>query len=235
MTGIFANISMPHQRGKFAALPDLAGRSALIVLMFFMAQGCVLRMTPLLAQMSRDPSLIVVLDLFNEVGTLFFAALVGLLSIIRLPARRTAPGWKPVASALAGSFILTLINQMPVIALPFGLTLISGALLAIGNIATVYCLIHLGRSFSVLPQARALVQSGPYRYIRHPLYVAEALATFGMVLIHFGWVAVLVSLAQFLFQWRRIGYEEAVLRSTFAEYIGYAHVTPRFIPRLTLD
>ena len=37
---------------------------------------------------------------------------------------------------------------------------------------------------------------------------------------------------QLAFQWRRVLYEEAVLRRAFPEYDDYARRVPRFIPRL---
>jgi protein-S-isoprenylcysteine O-methyltransferase Ste14 len=214
---------------RIADLQDLLGRALLIVLMAFIAQGCLQRSAVLAAALTPTGFL----DLMSELGSLVFAVLVVVLAVIRLPVRGGTAGWGAMASALGGAFVLTIVNHLPFTPLPLAAKALSASLLAIGNVGTVYCLAHLGRSFSVLPQARALVTSGPYAHLRHPLYVAEGIATIGMILPHFGWIAVGVGVTQFALQWRRIRYEEAVLGAAFADYADYAAVTPRFIPRLT--
>lgn len=214
---------VPH----LASAQDVVGRGLLIALMFFIAQGCWGRMTGL----SDDLTATRVLDILSELGTFAFAMLVGILTVIRLPPCRRDTRWGATMSALGGAFMLTVIIHLPFSPLPFSVKLLSVSLLAIGNIGTIYCLAHLGRSFSVLPQARSLVRSGPYAYLRHPLYVAEGVATIGMILPHFGWAALGICLTQFALQWNRIRYEETVLSAAFADYADYAATTPRFIPR----
>jgi protein-S-isoprenylcysteine O-methyltransferase Ste14 len=44
----------------------------------------------------------------------------------------------------------------------------------------LYVVIELGRSFSVMPEARRLVTNGPYSVIRHPVYLGEAVALAGV-------------------------------------------------------
>jgi protein-S-isoprenylcysteine O-methyltransferase Ste14 len=210
-----------------ASAQDIVGRGLLITLMVFIAQGCWGRM----AGLSDFLTATRFLDFLSELGTFAFATLVGILTMIRLPPCRRDTRWGATMSALGGAFILTVIIHLPNSPLPFGIRLLSVSLLAVGNIGTVYCLAHLGRSFSVLPQARSLVRSGPYAYLRHPLYVAEGIATIGMILPHFGWAALGICLTQFALQWNRIRYEETVLRAAFADYAAYAATTPRFVPR----
>src|SRR5260370_10239917 len=54
--------------------------------------------------------------------------------------------------------------------------------LAVGIAWALYSLSYLGRRFSIVPEARGLVTSGPYRLVRHPIYLGEIIAGFGLVL-----------------------------------------------------
>jgi protein-S-isoprenylcysteine O-methyltransferase Ste14 len=103
--------------------------------------------------------------------------------------------------------------------------LISGLAFAIGSVAV------LGRCFGVLPDVRGLVTRGPYRLVRHPLYLGELTAVLGIVLgsreplwAGLTWL-VCVGL-----QLARTGYEERNIRAEFPEYAAYAARTKRLIP-----
>lgn len=223
-----ASIAIATERDASADISEIIGRAVLITLMSLVAAGSFTRMQTLLAQ----PDPLTALDFLGELGAFVFAAMVCLLAVLRLKPVRRATGWAPLASALSGAFILTAVNHLPMADLSPPVQAASVLLLAIGNVATVVCLAHLGRSFSVLPQARRLVRNGPYGLIRHPLYVAEAIATLGMVMLHLGWPAIVLGLVQTALQLARIHYEEAVLTEAFPEYRDYARDVPRFIPRL---
>jgi protein-S-isoprenylcysteine O-methyltransferase Ste14 len=94
----------------------------------------------------------------------------------------------------------------------------------------LYPLTALGKSFSLMPQARKLVTSGPYAIVRHPLYLIEE-AVIASVLLQYAWYTALPFLAVHIaVQIRRIRLEEEVLRNAFPEYTAYAERTPRLIP-----
>lgn len=112
-------------------------------------------------------------------------------------------------------------DLVQVIAAIFGITGLSLA---------IYALRWLGRSFSILPEARRLVMDGPYRIVRHPLYVAEALSTLGVTLQLRQPLGILIALAIYLGQFARMGYEEEVLERSFPEYAEYRKRTFRLIP-----
>ena len=91
----------------------------------------------------------------------------------------------------------------------------------------VYTLLSLGRSFSLIPQARGLVTSGPYAIVRHPLYLVEEAAIGGVLLHYAGFAALTFLVLHVAVQIRRIHFEEEILQKTFLEYAAYARQTPR--------
>jgi protein-S-isoprenylcysteine O-methyltransferase Ste14 len=50
------------------------------------------------------------------------------------------------------------------------------------NIMSVVIVSFLGRSLSVMPETRILVQNGPYGVVRHPLYLCEMLGIVAVAL-----------------------------------------------------
>jgi protein-S-isoprenylcysteine O-methyltransferase Ste14 len=90
----------------------------------------------------------------------------------------------------------------------------------------------LGKCFGVLPEARGLVTRGPYRIVRHPVYVGE-FGTFAGFLIAAptAWnLAVVVAFC--VGQAVRMRLEERALTLEFPEYADYAARTPAVVPGL---
>ena len=90
---------------------------------------------------------------------------------------------------------------------------------------------RLGRSFGVLPDARGMVTGGPYRVIRHPLYLGELGAVAGILVANPSLrnAAALAALA--VAQVGRARLEERTLTRAFPGYAAYAACTPMLIPR----
>jgi protein-S-isoprenylcysteine O-methyltransferase Ste14 len=63
--------------------------------------------------------------------------------------------------------------------------------------------------------------------VRHPLYLAEAVATLGVFLLYRSYEAALLVLVQFAVQVWRMREEEKVLRASFPEYAVYSKRTRR--------
>jgi len=141
-----------------------------------------------------------------------------------------ARGLEPRVSALIGTFLVTSVVLFPHRQLSFAAGVISTILLLAGNAMAVYVVTHLGRSFSIMPEARGLVTSGLYRHIRHPLYLAEMIASIGMVIQFLSIWTALILAVQIAFQLRRMRNEEVVLMETFPEYASYKNKTARIIP-----
>ena len=85
---------------------------------------------------------------------------------------------------------------------------------------------------AVVPGDLRVIDSGPYRFIRHPNYVALALEFLGLPLIGGAYVsAVALSTANALLLRQRIVEEEALLMAIPA-YRARMGDKPRFVPRL---
>jgi methyltransferase len=84
----------------------------------------------------------------------------------------------------------------------------------------------------IVTPGAALVTSGPYRFMRHPNYVAVALELVALPMVHGCWLTALVfSAANFILMRIRIPAEEAALGAAYTQ--AFAH-RPRFVPRLAL-
>jgi protein-S-isoprenylcysteine O-methyltransferase Ste14 len=81
-------------------------------------------------------------------------------------------------------------------------------------------LLTLGRLFGVRPALRGLATSGPYRFVRHPMYLSYFLADIGYNLQEWNFVTLLLVLVGWASLVYRIHAEERVL-SQHAEWSAY--------------
>ncbi len=147
------------------------------------------------------------------------------------PAARTA-GILPSLTAFAGTYMPWAIPLCATGTASAGLQAVSAALLLTGGVLMVVVICYLGRCFSIVPQARRLVRTGPYAVVRNPLYLAEEIALLGLLLQFFSPLTLGVFLLQGALQIRRIFYEEDLLRRTCPDYADYAGSTARLVPYL---
>jgi protein-S-isoprenylcysteine O-methyltransferase Ste14 len=152
--------------------------------------------------------------------------------IIRNPAKAKAKGLMPRIAAIAGTYFAVAIAWLPRQEIGLELSLVSLTLMLAGAGFSVYSILHLGRSFSLMAEARRLVTDGPYALIRHPLYLGEAVSLFGFTLQFFSPLALLIFAVQIGFQLVRMKNEEGVLEGLFPEYGSYKSRTARLIPGL---
>jgi protein-S-isoprenylcysteine O-methyltransferase len=100
-----------------------------------------------------------------------------------------------------------------------------------------YAIIYLGRFFTVnvaIAHDHQLIDSGPYRWLRHPSYTGALLAFLGLALCTQNWASLAVIMlgttAAFGY---RIHVEEAALAGAFGErYREYMRRTWRLVPGL---
>ena len=107
-------------------------------------------------------------------------------------------------------------------------TFIGIALITVGDAGDLWSYGTLLRSFSIVPEARELRVTGPYRFIRHPVYFFQMLAQAGVFLCfavpNGVWFA--FWLAFCLLQLVRARREEQVLEAAFGrEYLDWKNRT----------
>ncbi len=111
-----------------------------------------------------------------------------------------------------------------------------GLILMVASMAVrAWAALTLGRFYTRTLRTvedQPLIQSGPYRLVRHPGYGADLLMWVGFGLATRNWlVGLTVSLAMALVYPRRIRAEEALLAQHFGDaYRNYAHKTWRLAP-----
>jgi protein-S-isoprenylcysteine O-methyltransferase Ste14 len=99
----------------------------------------------------------------------------------------------------------------------------------------VWARMHLGKYWSgriSLKENHRVIQTGPYAWVRHPIYSGLILALFGTA-ITLGTISAFAGFAFMLISFvRKLKIEETWLRSQFgAEYEAYQNRVPALIPR----
>ena len=170
------------------------------------------------------------LQLTALLGSAIFLLVLIYFLIARVTPLQRSQGLLPRLIAVLGTFFGSAVLFLPVASLSLGLQAISNILIFGGSLLGVLVLIHLGRAFAIMPEARNLVTTGPYAIVRHPLYVVEGLVLLGTILQFQQPWALLIWLIVLVLQYCRSIYEERVLESEYPHYAAYRRGTRRFIP-----
>ena len=148
--------------------------------------------------------------------TLRPAGLAGMLGLVAFVVN---PGWMAWSS----------------VPLPVSLRWGGVALGLVGGALLVWTFRALGTNITdtvVTRRAHTLVTAGPYRIVRHPFYVASALAITANTLVTANWfIGGMGALATALLVMRTTTEEEHLVRRFGEKYLRYMKETGRFVPR----
>jgi protein-S-isoprenylcysteine O-methyltransferase Ste14 len=235
--------SFPFFRRSFALVPalrqgtktrDLLAGTPLVLIYAFNANNKVRALIEAFA--TFDPAKFdfrKFLTVLSDVSVLSVALVFVVSVLMRPPAIARAPGIMPRIAAIAGTYLavgLVLFSSITTTSVP--VICLSLLLVFFGMSFAAWAVFYLGRSVSLIAEARRLVTGGPYRFVRHPLYLGEQVAIAGVMLQYLSPVAIFVFAVQIAFQLYRMSCEEKVLAATFPEYADYARRTWRVLPGL---
>jgi protein-S-isoprenylcysteine O-methyltransferase Ste14 len=166
-------------------------------------------------------------------------------SCLRMPKKvQVAPSKDWTAAAVGFGYVAVLYAclvdvYLRRLAFPLpGVSALGVSLYAAGLLLRTVALRHLGEHWSVqLDQASSpgasLIRSGPYAYIRHPIYLGAMLENAGVALLFASPAAFAISLAGFCpAELARARFEErALLASAGEPYAAYRREVGGFVPR----
>ena len=158
---------------------------------------------------------------------------------------RREPRWSRLLHVLPLSLVIVLLGvpalRIPVLderylavaAWPFWTGV---ALTAAGLLFTVWARLHIGMNWSgivTIKEGHELITSGPYAFVRHPIYAGVLLALAGSALANGQWRGILALVIAFGALWRKLRLEERWMQEQFGEaYRAYSRRTPALIPFL---
>jgi protein-S-isoprenylcysteine O-methyltransferase Ste14 len=183
-------------------------------------------------KLTAGPDLTLVLTILSKSALVLFAIVVIGLLFARRPPRGTARGMLPRIIAILGTYLGSVLLMVPQREHSPWILALSAAVILGGTAFAVYALLFLGRSLSMMPEARRLVTNGPYSIVRHPLYLGEQIAFLGAALQFPSIWTPVVFTAQLCCQLYRMHFEEKVLKESFEEYRAYSARTFRILPWL---
>ena len=164
-------------------------------------------------------------------GVCAFYVLIIWCYLRRRPARATSDSvtahWAAVTATLT-PFAFPLLAGAP----RSGPLLAADILLLTGITWSIWALSSLGRNLSVLAQARDLIDRGPYRWVRHPLYCGEIVSALGLAMAAGTAAAAGLWVALCALQVYRAIREEQVLARALPGYSIYRQRTAALLPGL---
>lgn len=105
--------------------------------------------------------------------------------------------------------------------------------IAIGTLVIVWSSLRLGRSLTPFPMPVSggrLMRTGPYRFIRHPMYLGVFLVAVGFADATHSIPRAALAVVLAVFFDAKARHEERALRDRYPAYADYANRTRKFLP-----
>jgi protein-S-isoprenylcysteine O-methyltransferase Ste14 len=151
---------------------------------------------------------------------LVFLRLFGLTGWVGLLTYMIDPAWMAWSSVL----------------LPVWLRWVGVGLMMVAGSLAIWTFRHLGKNITDTVVTRAdhsLVTTGPYRWVRHPFYVAAGTGFLAVSMMTANWFVAVIGFLVFILLVVRTRKEEEKLLERFGDdYRQYMQKTGRFIPRI---
>jgi len=211
---------------------DLASRVVPSMFFLIIVVRNTLELHSLLTRGSHDDPWMLTISAVGRSSTTTFLGLMSVLFLIRIAPLRKAEGVRPRMMAIAGTFCLYAMTLFPSANLSKTQIIVATMISLMGTCLSIFALAYLGRSFSLMAEARRLVTTGPYRLIRHPLYLFETIASLGILLQFLSIATMVTFLIYIIIQLQRMKNEEVILERVFPEYHLYRLKTSRVLPRI---
>ena len=106
------------------------------------------------------------------------------------------------------------------------------SVMGLGSLINLIGLLTLRRAFTIMTDARVLITRGPFRFVRHPLYLGHFLEFFAIMLLSLNWITASLYVVFVIGQYIRARNEERKLCEVFPEYPEYREKTGMFLPKL---
>jgi protein-S-isoprenylcysteine O-methyltransferase Ste14 len=159
------------------------------------------------------------------------ALIMGVFSLVRNVPRASMVNARALASS--GAMLVLPCLMRPGAAVTAGIVAQSALTLELaGVILSQIARIYMGRSFGILPANRGIVSSGPFKAVRHPIYLGWVLLSLGFVLAFPSARNLILLAASIPFLAWRIGLEEELLGVDPAYRAYCARVRFRLCPGL---
>jgi protein-S-isoprenylcysteine O-methyltransferase Ste14 len=108
-----------------------------------------------------------------------------------------------------------------------------GVIMLAGILLLVVAIFRLGSNLTPVPYPKdegTLIETGPYRFVRHPMYCGGILISFGWGLLVHGWLTLGYAIIMLVFFDVKSRREEQWLKAKFSDYGEYQKRVRKLIP-----